>query len=118
MQYRKNRLYDKAMKDLQGAIKANSQFIDAYLQLADLQMNEEQWQRAGTNLEKVLALNENYEPGVHYMLGQTYWEQSIFDQAAEQFQSFLDKYPSTKGCLLYTSPSPRDATLSRMPSSA
>ena len=24
----------------------------------------------------------------------------------------------TKGCLLYTSPSPRDATLSRMPSSA
>ena len=29
------------------------------------------------------------------------------------FQDFLDK-----GCLLYTSPSPRDATLSRMPSSA
>ena len=27
----------------------------------------------------------------------------------------LDEY---KGCLLYTSPSPRDATLSRMPSSA
>ena len=25
---------------------------------------------------------------------------------------------SHKGCLLYTSPSPRDATLSRMPSSA
>ena len=30
------------------------------------------------------------------------------------------KYKDTKviGCLLYTSPSPRDATLSRMPSSA
>ena len=26
--------------------------------------------------------------------------------------------PSSDGCLLYTSPSPRDATLSRMPSSA
>ena len=26
--------------------------------------------------------------------------------------------PATKTCLLYTSPSPRDATLSRMPSSA
>ena len=25
---------------------------------------------------------------------------------------------ASKGCLLYTSPSPRDATLSRMPSSA
>ena len=28
------------------------------------------------------------------------------------------KHPTAKGCLLYTSPSPRDATLSRMPSSA
>ena len=27
-------------------------------------------------------------------------------------------FPSIGGCLLYTSPSPRDATLSRMPSSA
>ena len=29
-----------------------------------------------------------------------------------------DMPTSRKGCLLYTSPSPRDATLSRMPSSA
>ena len=28
------------------------------------------------------------------------------------------QFPEPKGCLLYTSPSPRDATLSRMPSSA
>ena len=27
-------------------------------------------------------------------------------------------YDGKRGCLLYTSPSPRDATLSRMPSSA
>ena len=40
--------------------------------------------------------------------------------------TFFRQYPVTncvpiveiKGCLLYTSPSPRDATLSRMPSSA
>ena len=29
-----------------------------------------------------------------------------------------DKNPESNSCLLYTSPSPRDATLSRMPSSA
>ena len=29
-----------------------------------------------------------------------------------------DVWPVSKRCLLYTSPSPRDATLSRMPSSA
>src|SRR5680860_1799592 len=31
---------------------------------------------------------------------------------------FLSKSESHKGCLLYTSPSPRDGLLSRMPSSA
>ena len=30
----------------------------------------------------------------------------------------VDADPNFQGCLLYTSPSPRDATLSRMPSSA
>ena len=33
-------------------------------------------------------------------------------------KELIDKYSRQHGCLLYTSPSPRDATLSRMPSSA
>ena len=33
-------------------------------------------------------------------------------------QLFFERYEQAKDCLLYTSPSPRDATLSRMPSSA
>ena len=40
----------------------------------------------------------------------------------EDFSNLFDtdckKYYSLRNCLLYTSPSPRDATLSRMPSSA
>ena len=37
----------------------------------------------------------------------------------EEYGEWLDTYMGTEGsCLLYTSPSPRDATLSRMPSSA
>ena len=36
--------------------------------------------------------------------------------STELKQEFL--VPAIKGCLLYTSPSPRDATLSRMPSTA
>ena len=35
-----------------------------------------------------------------------------------KLRGFLDSNLNAKGCLLYTSPSPRDATLSRMPSSA
>ena len=46
---------------------------------------------------------------------------NIFDSISGQ--TLVDKYKwpkniSRKSCLLYTSPSPRDATLSRMPSSA
>ena len=37
----------------------------------------------------------------------------------EQFGNLMEKVgEGYGGCLLYTSPSPRDATLSRMPSSA
>ena len=43
--------------------------------------------------------------------------QREFNIGLEIFQK-LDITAKREGCLLYTSPSPRDATLSRMPSSA
>ena len=36
----------------------------------------------------------------------------------ETVSAFIEKEINPHTCLLYTSPSPRDATLSRMPSSA
>ena len=42
---------------------------------------------------------------------------SYNDKLSKYFPAFPD-YANTVTCLLYTSPSPRDATLSRMPSSA
>ena len=38
--------------------------------------------------------------------------------AGDRIRAILEEWKQIKGCLLYTSPSPRDATLSRMPSSA
>ena len=40
------------------------------------------------------------------------------DSHVEWFEGNYQDYEKDKNCLLYTSPSPRDATLSRMPSSA
>ena len=53
-------------------------------------------------------------------------EQEIEEKIAElKYQEEVNEYQEKRkseypdwGCLLYTSPSPRDATLSRMPSSA
>ena len=40
------------------------------------------------------------------------------DMEVERMAGVRDKIETLRSCLLYTSPSPRDATLSRMPSSA
>ena len=51
-------------------------------------------------------------------------ETVVNDDKSAAFQSMnagvktSANYPTNNTCLLYTSPSPRDATLSRMPSSA
>ena len=48
------------------------------------------------------------------------WAQTKSDEGEEEITSPSNEYTRvvSKTCLLYTSPSPRDATLSRMPSSA
>ena len=41
-----------------------------------------------------------------------------YDSGADMYSLGVVAFELLRGCLLYTSPSPRDATLSRMPSSA
>ena len=43
---------------------------------------------------------------------------SGIDSSSRQFLTLAEAQSQSSACLLYTSPSPRDATLSRMPSSA
>ena len=46
-------------------------------------------------------------------------ESGRYDEAVRMYNRILSSDENhTNACLLYTSPSPRDATLSRMPSSA
>ena len=50
--------------------------------------------------------DDNYDSQVRLNFGNIFdWDMTLFEH-------------DIRGCLLYTSPSPRDATLSRMPSSA
>ena len=50
----------------------------------------------------------NADDTVHY----------IYENDEEVINKIEESFPGTKSCLLYTSPSPRDGLLSRMPSSA
>ena len=47
-----------------------------------------------------------------------YYEDLTYDTTKNVLQSLIDGSPLSIGCLLYTSPSPRDVLRSRMPSSA
>ena len=56
-----------------------------------------------------------------YSFGETWIPERPFEEkSTKKIKAYLgtDQQPEFDGCLLYTSPSPRDATLSRMPSSA
>ena len=48
----------------------------------------------------------------------TYARVIVSDRIRQEDGSYTDGPAAADSCLLYTSPSPRDATLSRMPSSA
>ena len=86
-------------------------------------------QRNGGSLEKNVADIGLLESAEKDSLISIYWEARIFDlkvredKSAVEFLENQDVWYTTWGewfnhCLLYTSPSPRDGLLSRMPSSA
>ena len=50
--------------------------------------------------------------------GAQVWVHGFTTEQAESAAAEIPNARAVAGCLLYTSPSPRDATLSRMPSSA
>ena len=62
------------------------------------------------------AVTEKVNPDHFYPLEEVF--QLIKDTATAKFDEGVDVAINLGICLLYTSPSPRDATLSRMPSSA
>ena len=68
--------------------------------------------RIGAAIAKSLS-GPDVEIVIHYNNSKTKAEKLKRELIKNHTKVFL-----IKGCLLYTSPSPRDATLSRMPSSA
>ena len=66
-----------------------------------------------------MAMRENQVKVLEDAIGSIIAEGSEFADAASHAKSAYDTAPGMlKDCLLYTSPSPRDRTRSRMPSSA
>ena len=66
-----------------------------------------------TAIESVEIVDSKYQKA--YFAGGCFW---CMEPPFEALEGVIEATSGYMGCLLYTSPSPRDATLSRMPSSA
>ena len=64
----------------------------------------------------IFFLNSNYKFNISIIFMQLFL--SIIGQFGDILMSYVKRKNNKKDCLLYTSPSPRDRTRSRMPSSA
>ena len=78
-------------------------------------------------MEIELAMNENFNPSRHSIVPERRFHdfeigEQFFAPSRTMTEGVFTTFQAASGdnhpCLLYTSPSPRDATLSRMPSSA
>ena len=85
------------------AIFSNKKDIELY--------DAELWE----SFEKEMVRQEEH---IELIASENYASQRVLQaQGSVLTNKYAEGYPD-KSCLLYTSPSPRDATLSRMPSSA
>ena len=60
----------------------------------------------------------NEDGYLDFVIGNHGWNSRLKASTEKPLSLYVNDYDGNKTCLLYTSPSPRDATLSRMPSSA
>ncbi len=95
-QYKKNKVFDKAIKDFETAIKLEPTFIDAHYQLASIYFNEKNHLLAKQGLETVISIDPNYKTAAYFYLGLAHWETDDYENAASNFEQFLQSDNKSK----------------------
>lgn len=71
------------------ALKECPTFIDAQLLWAGSQLKIKDYARAEEGFEKVIALDNKYQPGAYFTLAMSEWEQDKFEEAALHAEHYL-----------------------------
>ncbi len=82
--------WDKALKQFSESLRADSTFIDAWLQWAGVQYELQHYAEAERGFLKAVAIDSNYVPRVFYTLGIIGWKTDRFEAAANYMQRFLN----------------------------
>jgi len=101
------------------AISLRRSHYEAYYYLAVVDTLGKDWDSALNNLREYIR-SERDDSYYHLLLGYIYasGKDDITKKAKVEFKLAKERATDPISCLLYTSPSPRDRTRSRMPSSA
>ena len=121
-------LIDESKIYLDNCIKEDPDIIPARLLRAKIFLFEKKTEEAMKLANQVLKIDKRIPEAyfikgmIYHFLGNSNLASSSYQTAIEVDPNYFDAYIHmgmlSESCLLYTSPSPRDATLSRMPSSA
>ncbi len=95
-QYKKNKLFDKAIKDFETVIKLEPTFIDAHYQLASIHFNEKNYPLAKQGLAKVISIDPKAKTAAYFYLGLAHWETDDYENATSNFEQFLQSDNKSK----------------------
>ena len=126
----KNKKYSDALDDFDDYIKSNPDSWAAFYNRAISKEYLGDYIGAISDYSKAIELNPNPSGKILFWRGYLHEKNENYEKAIGDYSFAIKINPNYENayfyraytkfliCLLYTSPSPRDATLSRMPSSA
>ncbi len=87
------RYYDEAIRNLKLAIEVDPKFIDAYVLMGEIQMDNNQENDAIESFKKSIQLNPDFFPLEYFELAQLEFDNGIYDDALNHVHKFLS-YPN------------------------
>jgi outer membrane protein OmpA-like peptidoglycan-associated protein/Tol biopolymer transport system component len=92
------RMNEKALEQVEEAVKADPKFIEAHMLKANLLTDMHQSEKAIVSYKDAIAINPDYFPTNFYSLGVEEFNTEKYADAKEHFEKFLT-YPKARGIL-------------------
>lgn len=89
----------RALRFLEKSLDKDQNFIEAYLLMGDIYVENQQNHKAVETYKKAVAIDSTFFPKVYYFLGVLYLEEKQYQESASSFNSYLqfsDQQPEVR----------------------
>jgi len=84
-----NKLYDKAISELNQAVSLDNNFLAAYQQLGDLYRKSENYANALNNYKRILAIDPEFHPLTYFGIAESELNTGDYSSAIQHFKKYL-----------------------------